>query len=195
MNEPAGFLGDDFTNVLKQYYTDTYNIIRKTVGNDMGVMLSDGFRGLDVSTPTNIRFQTHDSIYPTVLERYLQCSPIPRNVNGYRMEAIFTVLEPLLTVAPTAHVPDLQQQRALPLLRPTHPVRVHPGPIVCRLPEFRHLDSLRRMVQRPDRLREMAQRARRWCSVGGEMGDHLGPTILRQLYWLHRRFFHVLEGL
>ncbi|KAF9647958.1 glycoside hydrolase [Thelephora ganbajun] len=47
MNEPAGFLGDDFTRVLRQYYTDTYNTIRATVGNGTGVMFSDGFRGLD----------------------------------------------------------------------------------------------------------------------------------------------------
>ena len=57
MNEPAGFLGDDFTNVLKQYYYDTYNIIRKTVGDDMGVMLSDGFRGLDVGAPPDSIFE------------------------------------------------------------------------------------------------------------------------------------------
>ena len=53
MNEPAGFLGDDFTNVLRQYYIDTYGVIRANAGN-MGVMLSDGFRGLDVSTPADI---------------------------------------------------------------------------------------------------------------------------------------------
>ena len=53
MNEPAGFLGDDFTNVLRQYFIDTYGVIRAQTGS-MGVMLSDGFRGLDVSTPTEI---------------------------------------------------------------------------------------------------------------------------------------------
>lgn len=51
MNEPAGFLGDDFTNVLRQYYIDAYNAIRTGVGNTTGVMFSDGFRGLDVSYP------------------------------------------------------------------------------------------------------------------------------------------------
>ena len=74
MNEPAAFLGDDFTNVLKQYYVDTYNVIRKTLGNDMGVMISDGFRGLDVSTPTRVRLQTLSSTYSTVLERFLHRS-------------------------------------------------------------------------------------------------------------------------
>jgi len=54
MNEPAGFLGDDFTRVLKQYYTDTYNAIRAAAGTNMGIMLSDGFRGLDVSTPHEV---------------------------------------------------------------------------------------------------------------------------------------------
>lgn len=49
MNEPGGFLGDDFTNVLRQYYIDSYNAIRAAVGNGTGVMFSDGFRGLDVS--------------------------------------------------------------------------------------------------------------------------------------------------
>ena len=88
INEPAGFLGDDFTNVLKQYYTDTYNIIRKTVGNDMGVMISDGFRGLDVSISPEIRFRTPDSTRPTVLERFIHCTPIPRNVNGHRTQPV-----------------------------------------------------------------------------------------------------------
>lgn len=50
MNEPAGFLGDDFTNVLRQYYIDTYDTIRAETGNSTGVMFSDGFRGLSVST-------------------------------------------------------------------------------------------------------------------------------------------------
>lgn len=50
MNEPGGFLGDGFTNVLRQYYIDSYNAIRTAVGNGTGVMFSDGFRGLDVST-------------------------------------------------------------------------------------------------------------------------------------------------
>ena len=49
MNEPAGFLGNDFTSVLKQYYIDTYGVIREAAGDDMGVMFSDGFHGLDVS--------------------------------------------------------------------------------------------------------------------------------------------------
>ena len=53
MNEPAGFLGDDFTNVLRQYYIDAYDTIRAESGN-MGVMFSDGFRGLDVSAPTEV---------------------------------------------------------------------------------------------------------------------------------------------
>ena len=50
MNEPAGFLGDDFTNVLRQYYINAYGAIRTESGNSTGVMFSDGFRGLDVST-------------------------------------------------------------------------------------------------------------------------------------------------
>ena len=51
MNEPAGFLGDAFTSVLRQYYIDSYNAIRTAVGNATGVMFGDGFRGLDVSSP------------------------------------------------------------------------------------------------------------------------------------------------
>ena len=56
MNEPAGFLGDSFISVLRRYYTDAYDAIRAVVGNSMGVMFSDGFQGLDVSTLTKIRF-------------------------------------------------------------------------------------------------------------------------------------------
>ena len=71
MNEPAGFLGDDFTSVLRQYYIDAYDAIRAATGNSMGVMFSDGFRGLDVSAPAKICFQTLDSIYPIVLGKFL----------------------------------------------------------------------------------------------------------------------------
>jgi len=57
MNEPAGFLGDVFTSVLRQYYIDAYDAIRNATGDRMGVMFSDGFRGLDVSAPAEIRFE------------------------------------------------------------------------------------------------------------------------------------------
>jgi hypothetical protein len=72
MNEPAGFLGDDFTNVLRQYYIDSYNAIRTAIGNGTGVMFSDGFRGLDVSTSLrhmflNLWLNLHRSIGETPL--------------------------------------------------------------------------------------------------------------------------------
>ena len=88
MNEPAGFLGDSFTSVLRQYYIDAYDAIRAANGNDTGVMLSDGFRGLDVSNSTDIRPQALDSIHSTVLGRLLQCSSIPANVDGHGMRPV-----------------------------------------------------------------------------------------------------------
>lgn len=54
MNEPAGFLGNSFATVLRQYYIEVYNSIRMVVGNGTGVMFSDGFLGLDVSTITEM---------------------------------------------------------------------------------------------------------------------------------------------
>jgi hypothetical protein len=54
MNEPAGFLGDSFTSVLRQYYIESYDSIRMALGNSTGVMFSDGFLGLDVSTLTEM---------------------------------------------------------------------------------------------------------------------------------------------
>ena len=54
MNEPAGFLGSSFTNVLRQYYIEVYDSIRMAFGNVTGVMFSDGFLGLDVSTLTEM---------------------------------------------------------------------------------------------------------------------------------------------
>jgi glucan 1,3-beta-glucosidase len=54
MNEPAGFLGNSFATVLRQYYIEVYDSIRMVVGNGTGVMFSDGFLGLDVSTITEM---------------------------------------------------------------------------------------------------------------------------------------------
>ena len=76
MNEPAGFLGDAFTTVLRQYYIDSYNAIRTAAGNNTVVMFSDGFQGLEVSAPTETRPLTGDSSYPAVLGRVFQASSI-----------------------------------------------------------------------------------------------------------------------
>ena len=69
MNEPAGFLGDAFTSVLRQYYINSYNAIRTAAGNDTVVMFSDGFQGLEVSIPPEACPLTGDSSYPAVLGR------------------------------------------------------------------------------------------------------------------------------
>lgn len=112
MNEPAGFLGDTFTSVLRQYYIDAYDTIRAEAGNSTGVMFSDGFRGLDVST----RFV----IWPLTQfpPQYWGSSFNPPQYQATSMDIVSSpsppVLLPLLKVAPTAHVPDIQRPGALP---------------------------------------------------------------------------------
>lgn len=100
MNEPAGFLGDDFTNVLRQYYVDSYNAIRTAAVNGTGVMLSDGFRGLDVSTPPEC---VSESMTRSTLQ-YWQGSFNPPQYQGTSMDIVcsvpFLFSYPLLTVAP-----------------------------------------------------------------------------------------------
>ena len=100
MNEPAGFLGDGFTNVLKQYYVDSYNAIRAAVGNGTGVMFSDGFHGLDVSTLTKCVFELPLRHSNTVLGGLLQSSSVQININGHRMRLVSSLLHLSLTVTP-----------------------------------------------------------------------------------------------
>jgi glucan 1,3-beta-glucosidase len=48
MNEPAAFLGNNYPQVLRGYYQNSYNAIRNAVGNGTQVMIDDGFLGVNV---------------------------------------------------------------------------------------------------------------------------------------------------
>jgi glucan 1,3-beta-glucosidase len=53
LNEPAGFLGNDFVAVLTQFWQDGYQLIRKEVGGRPVIMIGDGFLGVDVRLVSN----------------------------------------------------------------------------------------------------------------------------------------------
>jgi len=48
MNEPAGFRSDTWATVTRQYFQDAYDAVRDAVGDNMKMMISDAFLGVDV---------------------------------------------------------------------------------------------------------------------------------------------------
>jgi glucan 1,3-beta-glucosidase len=48
LNEPAGFLGDSYVEVLRQFFQDGYNEVRATTGSSLNVMIADSFIGVEV---------------------------------------------------------------------------------------------------------------------------------------------------
>jgi glucan 1,3-beta-glucosidase len=48
LNEPAGFLGDSYVGVLRQFFQNGYNEVRATTGSSLSVMIADSFIGLSV---------------------------------------------------------------------------------------------------------------------------------------------------
>ena len=48
LNEPAGFMGDAFVQVLRQFWQDGYNEMRAIAGPDIKIMIGDAFLGVDV---------------------------------------------------------------------------------------------------------------------------------------------------
>jgi len=48
LNEPAGFMGDDFLQVLRQFWLDGYDQVRGIARPDLQIMIGDAFVGVDV---------------------------------------------------------------------------------------------------------------------------------------------------
>jgi glucan 1,3-beta-glucosidase len=49
LNEPAGFMGDDFIQVLRQFWQDGYDQVRAIARPDLRIMIGDAFIGVNVS--------------------------------------------------------------------------------------------------------------------------------------------------
>jgi len=49
LNEPAGYLGDAFLQVLRQFWQDGYTEVRAVAGEDLKIMIGDAFVSLEVS--------------------------------------------------------------------------------------------------------------------------------------------------
>lgn len=48
LNEPAGFEGTSFANVVRQFWSDGYNAVRAAAGGAVKVMIGDAFLGVSV---------------------------------------------------------------------------------------------------------------------------------------------------
>ena len=46
LNEPAGFRDSHWASTIRQFWLDGYDAIRDAVGNDLKVMIGDGFLGV-----------------------------------------------------------------------------------------------------------------------------------------------------
>ncbi|KAG5638777.1 hypothetical protein H0H81_010198 [Sphagnurus paluster] len=46
LNEPAGFRGDNWAQVIRQFWLDGYDAVRQAAGNDTKVMIGDAFLGV-----------------------------------------------------------------------------------------------------------------------------------------------------
>lgn len=49
LNEPAGFLGGDFPQTVRQFWLDGYDAVREAAGSGIKVMIGDAFLGVQVS--------------------------------------------------------------------------------------------------------------------------------------------------
>lgn len=48
LNEPAGFQGGAFAQVVRQFWTDGYTAVRDAAGSEIKVMIGDAFLGVQV---------------------------------------------------------------------------------------------------------------------------------------------------
>ena len=48
LNEPAGFEGNDFADVIRQYWNDGYQTVRNTAGGGVKVMIGNAFLNFSV---------------------------------------------------------------------------------------------------------------------------------------------------
>jgi len=49
LNEAAGFRGDDWARVIRQFWQDSYDAVREAAGQGVNVMIGDAFLGVNVS--------------------------------------------------------------------------------------------------------------------------------------------------
>lgn len=50
LNEAAGFLGDNWASVVKQFWMDGYTTVRNATGLGVQVMIGDAFLGINVNS-------------------------------------------------------------------------------------------------------------------------------------------------
>jgi len=48
LNEPAGYMSNDFANVVRQYWSDGYQVVRNAAGGGVKVMIGNAFLSFSV---------------------------------------------------------------------------------------------------------------------------------------------------
>lgn len=48
LNEPAGFYGDSYAQIIRQFFQEGYEMVRETAGDNLKVMIGDAFLGVQV---------------------------------------------------------------------------------------------------------------------------------------------------
>jgi glucan 1,3-beta-glucosidase len=48
LNEPAGFLGNDYLQVLRQFWQNGYDELRAVAGENLKIVIGDAFVGVEV---------------------------------------------------------------------------------------------------------------------------------------------------
>ena len=77
LNEPAGFLGSNWTSVIRQYWLDGYAAVRDVIGQEVQIMIGDGFLGINVNYFLSIRMKRNLIFWLTYqleLDRFLDAS-------------------------------------------------------------------------------------------------------------------------
>lgn len=47
LNEPAGFISDEWASVIRSFWSDAYSVVRDEIGTGLMVMIEDAFLGVD----------------------------------------------------------------------------------------------------------------------------------------------------
>jgi glucan 1,3-beta-glucosidase len=61
LNEAAGFRGDDWVSVIRQFWQDGYDAVREAAGRGVNVMIGDAFLGVNVGLFSRCLYFNHVS--------------------------------------------------------------------------------------------------------------------------------------
>ena len=85
VNEPAGFLGSDWADAIKQFWLDGYKAVRQAAGAGIKIMIGDAFLTVDVCCFIFYNLCFPPLIYIIILEldEFLDSSSWRRCIDGF----------------------------------------------------------------------------------------------------------------